>query len=145
MITIQRAKRFLTLTGVCLGGLLLMATQTGCLVAAAAAGTAATVAYVRGDTEALVEGTPPQVAAAAERAVRDLDLAVVKSTSTGLDGNVTARTSDDTRIEISIRGESSRTSRVWVRAGVFGNSATQQRVLDKMKAHLATEIQANTQ
>jgi hypothetical protein len=122
--------------------LLLVASQTGCLVAAAAAGTGATVAYVRGDTEAVLQGDPPRVAAAAERAANQLKLSVVSANSTGLDGKLIARTASDAKVEVTIKGEGPGTSKVWIRVGMFGDTAIQQNMLDAIRQHLAADARA---
>src|SRR5687768_9013736 len=66
------------------------ATQAGCLVVAAAAGTGAGVAYVRGDLDATVDASPVAAADATERAFKELDLHVISRESTALDAKLVA-------------------------------------------------------
>src|SRR5689334_19291808 len=79
---------------------LLLTSQTGCLIAAAAAGTGATVAYVRGDLEATLDADPRQVAEASERALKNMDVAVLSKETSSLDSKITARTARDAKIVI---------------------------------------------
>ncbi len=118
---------------------LLATSQTGCLVAAAAAGAGGTVAYVRGDTEVVLDGDPAQVTAAGEAALRDMDLKVVSSEASGVDGKVVARTARDKKLTLVVESVGDGISKVSVRAGNFGDDALQQRVLEKIRARLAAE------
>jgi hypothetical protein len=117
--------------------LLLPAAQSGCLIAAAAVGTGATVAYVRGDLETTLDASPNQVADASVAAAKDLSLVVVSHDIDGLGGKVVTRTADDTRIVIAIEGQSDKLSKVTIRVGTFGDNAIQQRVMDKIKSELS--------
>jgi len=117
----------------------LLAMQSGCLVVAAAAGTGAAVAYVRGDTEANLEGNPGQVVAAANAALKeDLKLALVSSSVTSLDGTVIARTADDTKVDVTIKSTGDKSSNVSVRIGTFGDQALSAQILEKIKARLGS-------
>jgi hypothetical protein len=112
------------------------ATQAGCLVVAAAAGTGAGVAYVRGDLDATVDAGPAAAADATERAFKDLELAVISKESSSLDAKIIGRTARDVKLTVVIKGESERLSRISVRTGVFGDDAMQHRVLAKIREHL---------
>ena len=115
---------------------LVAATQSGCLIAAGAAGTGGTVAYVSGDTEAVMDGNPEEVTAAGEEAVEELNLTLVSAESDDLKGKVVARTARDKRLTIVVRSEGEGRSRVSIRAGTFGDSTVQQRVLEEMQNRL---------
>jgi hypothetical protein len=119
-------------------GLTLMLTQPGCLVAAAAAGTGATVAYVRGDLETTIDAPPKAATDAAERALKALDVAVISKEATSLDGKVVGRTARDVKLVIVVKGESDKLSKVSVRVGTFGDSAMQNRVIEKIRQELGT-------
>jgi hypothetical protein len=112
-------------------------TQAGCLIAAAAVGTGATVAYVRGDLETTLDAAPAQVATASLAAANALDLVIISHDTDGLGGKIVIRTADDTKIVITIQGQSDNLSKVTIRAGTFGNNTLQQRVFEKIKANLA--------
>ena len=121
----------------------LLATQTGCLLLAAGAGAGAGVAYVRGDTETVLTGTPKQVTAAGEAAAKEMALALISSDVTGLDGKVVARTAGDTPVVVTVRAQGPESSRVSIRVGRFGDEAMQNSVLDKIRRNLETTATAS--
>ena len=121
----------------------LMATQAGCLVAAAAAGTGATVAYVRGDTETTLPGHPKEVTAASEAAAKDMKLTVTQSTSSGLDGKMVARTASDTPVVVTVKSEGPDSSHVTIRVGRFGDDVMQNQVLEKIRENLKKQSTAS--
>jgi hypothetical protein len=114
----------------------LLATQAGCLVAAAAAGTGATVAYVRGDTETTLPGHPKEITAASEAAAKDLKLTVTQSTSSGLDGKMVARTASDTPVVVTVKTHGPDASRVTIRVGRFGDDVMQNQLLERIRENL---------
>jgi hypothetical protein len=114
----------------------LAATQSGCLLAVAAVGTGATVAYVRGDLDTSLDADPKTVAVATEAAMKQMDVAIISHEATGLDAKIVGRTARDTKLEVSVKGEGEHTSKVSIRAGVFGDDALQTALLAKIKANL---------
>ena len=110
--------------------------QAGCIVVAAAAGTGAGVAYVRGDLDATVDVGPAAAADATERAFKDLELNLISKESSALDAKLVGRTARDVKLTVVIKGESDKLSRISVRTGVFGDDAVQERVLAKIREHL---------
>ena len=114
----------------------LLASQSGCLVAAAGAG-AGTVAYIRGDSDATVAAGPEAVTEAAEAAVAEMKLTVVSSTASTVDGKVVARTANDAKLVVVVKSTGNDVSKVSVRVGNFGDEGLQQQVLEKIKARLA--------
>jgi hypothetical protein len=116
--------------------LLLMLSQTGCLLAAAAAGTGAGVAYVKGKTEATLAADPIQIANATEEAMNDMDITVVSRKATTVDAEIEGRTAKDTKLHVTAKSENERTSRVYIRAGVFGDDPLQERLLTRIRDNL---------
>jgi len=114
----------------------LILTQSGCLILLAGAGAGATVAYMKGDLETRVDADPKAVAAATEQAMKQMDISIISHAATGLDANVVGRTANDTKLEVTIKGESEKSSKVSIRAGVFGDMVLQSRLLDKIKTNL---------
>ena len=123
---------------------LLLISQSGCLIAAAAAGTGATVAYVRGDSEASLDADPKQVAEASERVLKSMDVAVLSKETSSLDCKVIGRTARDAKITIVAKAETDKVSRVSVRVGTFGDSAMQSSVLSKIREDLGGSTTAST-
>jgi len=111
-------------------------TQSGCLIAAAAAGTGAGVAYVKGKSVDLLDATPHAIADATEAAFKDLDIAVISREYTDVDATIIGRTARDTRVQVTAKAETDKTSKVFIRAGVFGDDPLQARVLERIRANL---------
>jgi hypothetical protein len=106
------------------------------LLLAAGAGTGATVAYVRGDTETVLQANTKDVTRAAELAAKDMELTVVSADASTLDGKVVARTARDVKVIVVAKAESDQASRVTVRVGNFGDNAMQGAMLEKIRDHL---------
>ena len=115
----------------------LTATQTGCILFAAA-GAGAGVAYVRGDTEVVLAAEPNAVTAASETAAKDMKLTVTQSTSSGFDGKMVARTAADTPVVVVVKSEGPGASHVSIRVGRFGDDVLQSTMLEKIRANLKT-------
>lgn len=129
------------LTTVFLG--LLLASQSGCLLLVAAAGTGAGVAYYTGDLDVTLEAPPAKVVAATEKAMQDLDLAVIARESSGMDGKVIGRTARDVKMTVVVKGHTDKLSNVSVRAGMFGDDGMQARLLDRIRQNLKTPARAS--
>ena len=121
----------------------LLATQTGCLIAAAA-GTGAGVAYVRGDTDTVLPAHPKDVAAAADAAAKEMQLTVTSNNASSLDARVVARTASDTPVIVVAKAEGPDASRVSIRVGRFGNDAMQATMLEKIRTNLKSSATAST-
>jgi len=122
---------------------LVLASQSGCLLLVAAAGTGAGVAYYTGDMDVTLEAPPARVVAATEQAMKDLDLAVIVRESSGMDGKVIGRTARDVKMTVVVKGHTDKLSNVSVRAGMFGDDAMQARLLDRIRQNLKTSPRAS--
>src|SRR5688572_28077529 len=98
---------------------LVLLTHTGCIAVAAAAGAGAGVAYVRGDTEWAVDGSPQQVSAAAERALMEMGMVVISNRITGSGAEVIARNGRDDKVEVKATPRTDRRTLVSIRVGVW--------------------------
>ena len=123
----------LILIVLCVG---LLATQAGCFLAVAAAGTGAGVAYVRGDTEVVLPARPQAVAAASAEAAKQMELTVTSNNATTLDARVVARTASDTPVVVDVKSHGPDASRVSVRVGRFGDDVMQATMLEKIRQNL---------
>lgn len=139
---VARAPRLLSW---CILLAILLFTQSGCLVVAAAAVTGGVIAHAGGNTEAYVKGDVPAVTAAGRQAVEEMGLTVVSSTSGEAEGRVVARTASDRRVAIKVTAAGADSSRVSIRRGTFGKEAFQQEVLDRMRKSLAAGPAPTTQ
>ena len=117
--------------------LLTLTLLTGCLVVAAAGAAGGTIYWMEGKLVVTVDGTPEQIAAAANTALTsDLKMPVIASQATAVDAEITARTADDTRVKIWAKSVSAKSSEVQIRVGNWGDKEVSQRVLDAIKLHL---------
>ena len=136
----MRVTSILILIALCVA---LMATQTGCRVAAGAVGAGTGVAYVRGDTEAVLEGKASDVTAASEAAARQMQLTVISKNASGLDGKVVARTAADTPVVVVVKAEGPSASRVSIRVGRFGDDVMQATLLQRIRENLHADAHAH--
>ncbi len=120
----------------CCGSIVLVGTQSGCLIAAAAGGASAGVLYVRGDTETTVNGDPKTVAQATRAAAQEMDLVVISDQATALDGKIIARTATDKKVTVVIKAAGSDHSSISIRVGNFGDDILQHSLLEKIRARL---------
>ena len=110
--------------------------QSGCLIAAAAAGTGAGVMYVKGKTVATLDGTPRTIAGATGQAMKDLGMLVISTDVSDTEATIVGRTSNDTKVETTVKTETDHTSKIFIRAGVFGDVAIQRQLLDRIRTNL---------
>lgn len=68
--------------------------------------------------------------------MKDLDIAVVSREASGVDATIVGRTARDTRLQVTAKSVTERTSKVYVRAGVFGDDPLQQRLLTRIHENL---------
>ncbi|GAB1487835.1 hypothetical protein MASR2M8_02760 [Opitutaceae bacterium] len=114
----------------------LVGLQSGCLVVAAGAAGAGTVAYIRGGLEASLSGSHAAVIAATNKAVSDLKFARISESQDALTATIIARTADDKKIEIKVVRVSDTLSKVEIRVGIFGDEFVSISILDRIKANL---------
>ena len=110
--------------------------QSGCLIAAAAAGTAGGVMYVKGDSYETVEGTPKDVTRAAVDAAKEMELVLVSNAATSVDGKVVARTAGDAKVVVVAKRQGDNATSVSVRVGNFGDQVLQGNLLNRIKKNL---------
>src|SRR5437762_3111892 len=112
----------------------LTVSQSGCLLAAAAAGTGAGVAYVKGKSTDVLDADPRAIADATVAAMKDLDIAVISSDASGVDASIVGRTARDAKVQVTAKTQTEKTSKVFVRVGVFGDDPLQARILERIRA-----------
>jgi hypothetical protein len=110
---------------------------TGCiLVAAGAAAGAGTVAYIRGELDAPVDGGLDATDHAANRTIEQLQFVKVSETRDALSADITARTGEDKKVEIILTNIGNNLTKVQVRIGIFGDEMISRAVLDHIKSNL---------
>jgi len=115
---------------------IIVVTQSGCLVAAAGAA-GGTVAYMKGDVEAVVEGNVEQTFNATKAAMDELKMPLLATWSSAMEGHVEARVGTDNKATVNINGQSEKLSKVSIRVGTFGDQGLSQAILEKIKANLS--------
>ncbi|MBW8002424.1 MAG: DUF3568 family protein [Planctomycetes bacterium] len=108
----------------------------GCMIAAVGAGAAGTVAYVRGDLEAVEAASLDKVYAATEAAVRKLELTVTKKSKDALSGVVVVRDAEDKKITIKLTSTAEGMTKISIRIGIFGNETKSRLIYEQMKREL---------
>jgi hypothetical protein len=112
----------------------LLAAQ-GCVVAAVGAG-AGTVAYVRGDLEVVEREKLDVVYKATEKAISELELAVSKKTKDAMSAEIIARDSQDKKIRIRLSATAEGTTKLSIRAGLFGDETKSMLIYEQIKKNL---------
>ncbi len=108
----------------------------GCVVAAVGAGAASTVAYVRGDLEAVESKKLDVVYEATLKAVDELELNVTKKTKDALSAVIVARDAQDKKITIKLSATTENTTKLSIRIGLFGNETKSRLIYQKIHENL---------
>lgn len=122
------------------GVALLTATSllSGCavLLLGAAAGGVASGIYYNGELKVDVDGTPPEVIAATEKAFRDLIWAKETVSATDTDGLATARTATGKEVKVTVVTNTPEVSTIGIRIGTFGDENLSRLLHDRIVAFL---------
>jgi len=129
-------KRMLRIFGMVAVMAIIVVTQSGCLVAAAAGAAGGTVAYMKGDVEAVVDGNAEQTFNATKAAMDELKLPLLATWANAMEAHVEARVGTDNKATVNINGQSEKLSKVSIRVGTFGDQGLSQAILEKIKANL---------
>lgn len=129
-------KQKLTPICVLLGIAVIPFTFTGCLAIVAGGAAAGTVAYVKGDSEVVVNASLVKSKKAADAAVKKLGLLKISEKSDALTAVIVTRNSEDTKITISLESQTEETTKIGVRYGLFGDESQSARVLSEITKRL---------
>ncbi len=114
--------------------------SSGCLAvavgAAAAGATAGTVLYVKGALEVTVTAAPEKVVDASKAALDEMNIAVLSSRASGVDGEVIGRTATDKKVTIVVTRQHADFSKLSIRIGVFGDRDTSMAIYERIKPRL---------
>lgn len=116
--------------------LLAMLTLTGCVAVLAGGAAAGTVAYIRGDLQAVVDSNLDRTGNAVQRAARDLDLIAVSDAKDQTSAKYIFRTATDRKIEVNLKHATDRTTNISIRVGVFGDETLSRQFYDRIRARL---------
>lgn len=109
---------------------------SGCVAVVAGGVGAGTVAYVRGDLQTTLEAPHGAVYSASLRAVESLGFALVDEQQDELSGEIISRTSQDRRVRIQTKEQTSQTTDLSIRIGTFGDEELSRRILREIEANL---------
>jgi hypothetical protein len=108
----------------------------GCVIAAVGAGAAGTVAYIRGDLEAVESKKLDVVYEATLKAVDELELNVTKKTKDVLSAVIVARDAQDKKITIKLSATTEKTTKLSIRIGLFGSETKSRLIYQKIRDNL---------
>lgn len=108
----------------------------GCVAVAVGAGAAGTVAYIRGDLEAIESKSIDTVYEATLKAMEQLELSVSKKTKDAMSAEVVAHDSQDKKITIILSATAEGSTKLSIRIGVFGSETKSRLIYDQIKKNL---------
>jgi len=95
-----------------------------------------TAQKVTGTRFAHFSADPDQVVEAAKEALDELDLQMISSAATKLDGQIEAKTAQGKTVSITVEKEGEGVSKVGVKVGTFGDETISNAVIEKTRARL---------
>lgn len=113
-----------------------MSFQAGCLVAAAGAAGAGTVAYIRGELSSTVDSPYEQAVRAANRGLQSLEFVKINESKDALTAILVYRTAEDKKVEVKVSKVTENSTKFTIRVGVFGDEKLSLTVLEKIKENL---------
>lgn len=108
----------------------------GCMVAAVGAGAAGTVAYMKGDLEAVESASFGKVYAATKAMLEELELSVTKDSKDAISAVIIARDAEDKKVTIKLSGTPERTTTISIRVGLFGDERKSRLIYQKIRENL---------
>ena len=108
----------------------------GCVVAAVGGGAAGTVAYIRGDLEAVEAKDIDAVYKATEKAMEELGLKVSKKTKDAMSAVIVARDAQDKKVTIKLNATAEETTKLSIRIGTFGSETKSRLICQKIHDNL---------
>jgi hypothetical protein len=128
---VRKEKVFLT---VLLAGMI--GFLAGCWVVVAGAGAAGTVAYLKGDLEAVEPSNLDAVYAATAKALEQLGLYPIEDRKDALSALISTRDAQDEKITIRLRRTTSETTKISIRVGIFGNETKSRLIYQQIHDNL---------
>lgn len=110
--------------------------HTGCLVVAAGAAGAGTVAYVRGDLQATLDADYDRAVRATRGGIEKMGFALISERKDALVAEFVARTAQDKKVQVRVTKQTENNSGIRIRVSVFGDEQISRALLDAIKARL---------
>lgn len=108
----------------------------GCMLAVVGVGAAGTIAYIRGDLEAVESEPIDAVYEAALTAVKELELTVTEKSKDALEARIVVHDSQDRKTTIKLKTTAENTTKLSIRVGTFGSETRSRLIYQKIREHL---------
>ncbi len=108
----------------------------GCMVVAVGAGAAGTVAYLKGDLEAVEAANLDTVHKATLKALDELELRVTRKSKDLLSAEIIARDAADQKVTIKLKATTENTTKLSIRIGFFGSETKSRFIYQKIRDNL---------
>jgi hypothetical protein len=125
-------KTQILLIAMLVGSMLLL---EGCIVAAVGLG-AGTIAYVRGDLQAVESASIDDVYEATLKALKELELLPTRKTKDALGAEIITYDAQDKKITIRLKSAAEGTTKLSIRIGVFGSETKSRLIYQKIRDNL---------
>jgi hypothetical protein len=112
----------------------------GCIAVAVGVGAAGTIAYVRGDLEAVESHSLDEVYEATLEAVKQLELRSVYKTKDALTAAITAYDAQDKKVKIILKKTADQTTKISIRIGTFGSETKSRLIYQAIQDNLPKEL-----
>lgn len=109
---------------------------SGCLAAAVGAGAVGTVAYIKGDMEAVENKGIDDVYAATKSAMTKLGLSVTKDQKDAMSAEIIARDAEDKKITIKLNSTGYGSTKLSIRVSLFGDETKSTRIYQEIHDNL---------
>jgi len=108
----------------------------GCMLAVVGVGAAGTIAYIRGDLEAVESKPIDAVYEATLTAVKELELTVTEKSKDALEARIVVIDSQDRTITIKLKTTTEATTKLSIRVGTFGSETRSRLIYQKIREQL---------
>jgi hypothetical protein len=126
-------KRQVLLISMLIGSMLLL---QGCVVAAVGIGAAGTIAYVRGDLQAVESESIDVVYEASLKALKELELLPTRKSKDALGAEIVTYDAQDKKITIRLKSAAEKTTELSIRIGVFGSETKSRLIYQKIRDNI---------
>ncbi len=109
---------------------------SGCMLAAVGASAAGTVAYLKGNLEAVFDEDITKVYNASLETMDELQIPVIQKQKDQLAAKIVARNAQDKKITLKMSRTESGLTKLSIRFGLFGNQSQSQFIYDRIKKNL---------
>ena len=106
---------------------------SGCGVAVVGGAAAGTVAYIRGDLTAVLDGSVSRSAKAVDGAIKETGVNQISRNVDKLGAKYVLRTAQDEKVEITLEKATSTSTNIVIRVGIFGDESLSHQILGEIQ------------